>query len=417
MAMMLISTFLCGKPMPTINVTIDPTVFNATYLPYLDYTGKRFEVFYGGAGSGKSVFIAQRKVYHHLKYKGRKTLVIRKVGRTLRHSVFSEVAGVISNWNLSQIFQVNKSDLEIHNRINGNQFIFSGLDDVEKMKSIAGITDIWIEEASEISEDDFKQLNLRLRGASKAMKQITLSFNPVSALSWLKKRFFDRRDENVLKLKTTYIDNRFLDPDDVAEIEALKEIDPVYWRIYGLGEWGVLGDLVYTNWEIRDFDPDLKLFPRQYNGLDWGFNDPAAAIKVAFKDAEIYVLNELYVKGMDNSELMAEAPAVFSKAGDSIIADSSEPARIKEWKKNGWKIRGAKKGKDSVSFGIDFVRRHRVIIHPTCQNFINEIQAYCYRKDKDGNTLEEPVDFNNHLMDALRYALEPIAHERQLRFA
>ena len=403
-----------GAKMATIDVEIDPGIFNDAYLPYLEYTGKRIEVFYGGAGSGKSVFIAQRKIYHHLKYQRRKTLVIRKVGRTLRHSVFAEISTVINDWDLRKIFRINKGDLEITNRINGNQFIFSGLDDVEKMKSISGITDIWIEEASEISAEDFKQLNLRLRGASKEMKQITVSFNPISALSWLKRDLFDRHDDDILIVKTTYIDNKFLDPDDIATIEKLRENDPVYWNIYGLGNWGVLGNLVYTNYEIRDFDRDLRLFNRIYSGLDWGFTDPTAAVKLGFKDGTIYVLDEFYRTGLDNSEIMTELPEVISKK-DMITADSSEPDRIKEFKRNGWKIRPAKKGQGSVSFGIDFVRRHKIMIHPTCQNFINEIQAYSYRKDKDGNPTEDPVDFNNHLMDAVRYALEQVSNERRLR--
>ena len=411
----MISSLPLLSSMAKVNLKIPRSVFNETFLPYLEYTGKRFEIFYGGAGSGKSVFVAQRKVYHHLKYPGRKTLVIRKVGRTLRHSTFTEIRQVIGAWGLSPYFRVNKSDLEIFNKLNGNQIIFSGLDDVEKMKSISGITDIWIEEASEISEDDLKQLNLRLRGAANTRKQITLSFNPISALSWIKAYFFDQPNIETLICKTTYKDNRFLDPEDVAQIEALKAQDPVYWKIYGLGEWGVLGSLIFTNFEISEFNNTPDLFPRQYNGIDWGFNDPAAAVKIGFKDGELYILRELYVRELDNAELMSEAESsIFDKQTDLITADSAEPARIKEWRRKGWRIRGAKKGKDSVKFGIDFIRRHKIIIHPSCQSFINEIQGYAYRQDRDGNTLEEPVDFRNHLMDAMRYAMEALAYERQL---
>ncbi len=403
--------------MARINVNIDPDVFNAVYLPYLEYTGYRNEVLYGGAGSGKSVFIAQKKVHNHLVYAKRKTLVIRKVGRTLRHSCYAEIQSVIRDWGLQHMFKINKSDMEIYNLVNQNSFLFQGLDDVGKKKSITGVTDIWIEEANEISLEEYRQLNLRLRGANRPMKQITLSFNPVSAFSWLKEEFFDRPKENTLILKTTYKDNKFLDVEDVQEIESLKDKDPVYWRIYGLGEWGVLGNLVYTNFEIRDFDPAPQNFKTIYNGLDWGYNDPAAGIKIGFKDGEIFVLNELYIKGRDNSELMADCRELFDPKNDLITADSSEPARIKEFRKNGWTVLPAKKGKDSLRFGIDFVRRHKIIIHPSCQNFINEIQGYAYRQDRDGNILEEPVDFRNHLMDAMRYALEKLAYERRLRWA
>lgn len=406
--------------MPKVNINIQEGIFNKAFLPYLDATTPRFEIFYGGAGSGKSVFIAQRKVYHHLKFKNRKTLVIRKVGRTLRHSAFAEVMNVVRSWNLGRFFKVNKSDMEIFNLVNGNQFIFSGLDDVEKMKSISGITDIWIEEASEISQDDFQQLNLRLRGQSEN-KQITLSFNPISALSWIKAYFFDAEIPDCVLFKTTYKDNQFLDAEYIQQIEALKDKDPVYWRIYGLGEWGVLGSLVYTNWVVRDFplydDEGNSLFPVQYNGVDWGFNDPAAMIKIGFKDEEIYILNEFYAKGLTNTELIQEAPNIFNRRNDYLRADSSEPARIKEWRKHGWQMLSAKKGKDSITFGIDFIRRHRINIHPSCQNFKNEIECYAYREDRDGNILEEPVDFKDHLMDAMRYALEDLALERRIKWA
>ena len=396
--------------MPKIEVKIPIGIMNDIFVPYLDNTS-RFEIIYGGAGSGKSKFLAQRLVYRHLGKKGRKTLVLRKVGRTIRNSVFAEIVNVISEWECNKLFKVNKSDLEI-TCINGNTILFSGLDDVEKLKSIQGITDVWIEEASEISEDDFKQINLRLRGITEIPQQITLSFNPISALSWIKSYFFDTRLDNCKILKTTYRDNAFLNQEYIDEIERLKEVDPTYYKIYGLGEWGVLGNLVYSNYEIHNFDIyDSKgnfLLGTKYDGLDWGYNDPTALIRIGFKDREIYIYDEMYVKGLDNPELQAEAEKIISKS-DLIIADNSEPKSIKEWRKAGWNIKAADKGKDSISFGIQFVRRHKIHIHPKCQNTINEIQGYCYEKDKDGNVLEKPVDFKNHLMDAKRYALEPLS--------
>jgi len=397
----------------TIRIKFDPAVINEVYRPYIE-TDKRFEIYYGGAGSGKSVFIAQKKVLNHLTWGNRKTLVLRKVGRTSRHSTFAEIAGVISDWNLTPFFEIQKGNLEIHG-VNNSHFIFLGLDDREKIKSIKGITDIWMEEASEFSEDDLKQLNLRLRGRAVDHKQITLSFNPISALSWLKSYFFDNPRENALILKTTYKDNSFLDESDIAEIESLKEIDPIYYKVYGLGEWGVLGDLVYTNYSVSPETWTAEDFNTTYNGLDWGFNDPAALVRIGFKDSKIYIFDELYEPSLTNSQLMREAENQIGKS-DLITADSSEPARVKEWQNAGWNIRGAKKGKDSIRFGIDFCRRHEIVISHKCQNFINEIQGYQYRKDKDGNTLEEPVDYRNHLMDAMRYALEDLAYERKIEF-
>lgn len=403
-----------------IDVEISKKIFNEIYLPYLDSDKKyRFEHIYGGAGSGKSVFVAQKKVYQHLRDEGRKTLVIRKVGKTLRHSVFAEVRAIIGAWNCGHIFKPNKSDMEIRNVVNGNQFIFTGLDDVEKLKSIHGITDVWIEEASEITQDDFQQLNLRLRGIGAIPKQITFTYNPISALSWIKAYFHDQPIENCAILKTTYKDNRFLDEEYVREVEALKEKDPVYYQIYALGNWGVLGNLVFTNYVVEKYDitddNGNLLFENVFNGVDWGFNDPSALVRIGLKDSELYVFDGMYVRGLTNTELMDEAESIVSKQ-DLITADSSEPARIKEWRQRGFRVRASKKGKDSIKHGIDFIRRHRLRIHPSMQEFLNEIQGYVYKQDNDGNTLEEPVDFKNHYMDAMRYALEELSYERKLRF-
>lgn len=398
-----------------MKVTISRKVFNKVYLPYLD-NDKRYEIIYGGAGSGKSVFLAQKKVYQHLKDKGRKTLVVRKVGKTIRHSAFAMIKEIIYRWNVESLFNIPKgaSNFDITGP-NGNQFIFTGLDDVEKLKSIVGITDVWIEEASEITEEDFNQLDLRLRGKTPFPKQIGLTFNPISALSWLKKRFIDTVDPRVSVLKTTYRDNRFLDEEYTEVLESLKDKDYVYYQIYTLGEWGVLGNLVYSNYVVEDFPREDEHYSSIYAGVDFGFNDPSAVVKIGWKDDELYILDELYRKGLTNTELIQEIEdsKVVSKS-HHLTGDSSEPARIKEFRQAGYNIRGAEKGKDSVKFGIDWVRRHRIHIHTSCQNFLNEIQSYKYREDKDGNVLEEPVDMNNHLMDAMRYALEPLIKQRPL---
>jgi len=390
-----------------INVNISKKIFNDVYIPYLE-TNTRFEIFYGGAGSGKSKFIAQKKIYQHLKDK-RKTLIVRKVGKTSRHSTFSEINQVISEWNLSKLFKVNKSDMEIKSP--KGSFIFTGLDDVEKLKSISGITDIWIEEANELTEEDLEQLNLRLRGKSDTLMQITLSFNPISALHWLKKRFFDVKQEDCTILKTTYKDNRFLDQNYIDQIEGLKNRDKVFYEIYALGNWGILGNLVFTNYEVKEFDNNA--FNKHYVGLDWGYNDPAALVKVAYHDKELWICDEFYHTELTNTELMEQ---LTDYSTYYITADSSEPARIKEFNQNGYIMASAIKGKDSIKFGIDFIRRHKINIHPSCINFLNEIQQYSYEKDKNGNTLETPIDMNNHLIDALRYAIEQLTRKSSINW-
>jgi phage terminase large subunit len=322
--------------------------------------------------------------------------------------------GAIYDLGLSHLFKFNKSDLRITYTPHDSEFIFAGLDDVEKLKSIQGITDVWIEEATEISQDDFDQIDLRLRGISDIHKQITMTFNPIDAMHWIKKRFFDQKDKDVIILKTTYKHNLFLDSKYIERIKRLKEVDPVKYSIYALGDWGVLGNIIFTNYEIIDFEDN---FNRYYNGLDWGYNDPCAGLKMALKDNDLYIIDVFYQTEQTTEQLFSLADNLWNKTIDRVIADSSEPRTIKDWQKEGWKIRGAKKEKDSVRHGIGWIKQRKVYIHPRCQNFINEIQAYSYRKDKNGNILEEPVDFKNHLMDAMRYGIEPLRIERKMSFA
>lgn len=391
----------------SITVSISKQVFNEVYLPHLDTTN-RYEIFYGGAGSGKSHFIAQKKIYQHLRDSGRKTLVIRKVGTTIRNSAFALLKQVILDWNVGQLFKVPKgsSALDIKGP-NGNRILFTGLDDVEKLKSIVGITDVWVEEASEITEDDFTQLDLRLRGQTDLPKQITLSFNPVSALMWQKKRFFDRVDPEVSILKTTYIDNRFIDPDYIKMIKGLKETDYYHYKVYTLGEFGVLGNLILSNWDVAEISRDPSWYDHVLPGLDFGFNHPSAFLEVGYKDGELFVFNELYERGLSNNELI-ELVKNGRVSTVPIVADSAEPARIKEFNKANVRTLKSDKGPGSVKVGIDWLRRHKIHIHPSCVNTIKEIQEWKYREDKDGNVLDEPVPINDDAMAALRYATETL---------
>lgn len=396
-------------------IKIPKRAFNTVYLPYL-HSKNRIENIMGGAGSGKSVFMAQKKVYQHLMDKKRNTLITRNVGKTNRHSTFPLIKKTINEWKLNDIFTVNKSDMTI-TRKGGGQIIFAGLDDVEKLKSITfdngDLTDIWVEEATECSEDDIVQLNLRLRGQSPVPFQMSLTYNPISALHWLKKKYHDVNDKDISVLKTTYLDNRFIDQAYIDELQKLKTEYPIRYEIFALGNWGSLGDLVYTNYEIKEFDDN---FEQHYNGLDWGFNDPAAGVKMAYYDQVIYIIDEIYVTGQDNPELMDTAETIWDKSTAHIVADSAEPKSIKHWRTNGWHIKGAKKGKDSIKHGVGWVRSHKKIIHPRCQNYINEIHLWGYGRDKNGNLTEKPIDDRNHLMDAERYGLERLMIERKLQF-
>ena len=397
----------------SIEIKINRNVFNDVYIPFL-YNDKRTEIYYGGAGSGKSVFVAQKMIIKWLQG-GHNILIVRKTMRTNRKSTFALIRQILSFWKIDpNWYEVNRSELVVTNKINHSQIIFAGLDDVEKLKSITfetGIlTDIWVEEANEITESDYNQLDLRLRGRCSVSFQITMTFNPVSALSWIKKRFFDQIDESVSILKTTYKDNKFIDEEYKKKLESLKDIDPVYYKIYAIGDWGVIGNLIFSNYIIEEFD--IERFSDFLCGIDFGFNHPSACLKIAESDDDIFICDEIYERGLTNSDLIEMVDKRFGK-GYRICADSAEPDRILEFRRAGFNIYASVKGKDSVKHGLDWLKRRRIHIHKkNCPNTAAEIQTFKYREDRDGNVLEEPVDFKNDAMSALRYGIEHLRHER-----
>jgi phage terminase large subunit len=240
--------------MSEININISKKVFNRAFIPYLD-NDKRYLVFYGGAGSGKSFFVVERFIYKLLKNKMFNLLVVRATGKSNRDSTFALFKQVISKWNLTKHFKINESDLRIKCLLNNNEIIFSGLDDVEKLKSVTfskgELTDVWIEEASEVLEADFNQLDVRLRGKG-TKKQIVISFNPIDINLWLKKRFFDRTEDNIEVFHSTYKDNDFLDDDYKRLLESYKDTDEYYYNVYCLGQWGVLGKTVFDAKKIQE---------------------------------------------------------------------------------------------------------------------------------------------------------------------
>lgn len=398
-------------------VDVDAIVFNDVYLPFLE-DQTRTQIFYGGSASGKSVFLAQRCIYD-LMQGGRNYLVCRAVGRTIRGSVFTEIVRSISEWGVGGLFSVNKSDMLI-TCSNGYQIIFAGLDDVEKLKSLVpargAITDIWIEEATEAGRDTVKQLYKRQRGGSgDVSKRLVMSFNPIIQVHWIYDEHFrsvawadDQRQyhgDDLLIVKTIYTDNRFLTDDDRRDLE--NETDEYYYNVYTLGNWGVLGDVIFTNWEARDLSDMRDQFTNRRIGLDFGFSsDPAALVCTHYdrKTSTIYVYDELYETGLTNPALAQRIKPMIG--GDYVVADSAEPKSIQELTDLGLAMGAARKGPDSVNFGIQWLQQQRIIIDSQCINMRNELQQYQWRKDKNGVSLRQPVDRNNHLIDALRYAYE-----------
>lgn len=390
-----------------IDLEVSKKIFNDAYFSSLMDFSNRFEIYYGGAGSGKSVFIGQKLVMKAAAAQ-RKVLVIRKVGRTLKDSVFQLILDTLERFQLKAYCKVNLSTFTIE-LPNGSQFLFKGLDDSEKIKSIVNITDIWIEEASELTQDDFTQLNLRLR-ASAPNLQMMLSFNPVSKANWVYRYWFENGTPSAAKvLRTTYKDNRFLPQEYIDSLEEMKEKNPTYYKIYALGEFASLDKLVFPSYSLLEEPIDTSNF-EMLVGLDFGFvNDPTALIQSFIDDKEkkLYIMKEFYQTGLTNDKI-AEAIKYMGLAKSIIVADCAEQKSIEELKRNGiQKVRPSKKGKGSILAGIDKLKEYQIIVNPACENTLIELQNYSWKKDKStGEYINEPIDSYNHLMDSLRYSLQ-----------
>ena len=387
---------------------------NDAYIEYLDapqYT----QIFFGGSSSGKSYFLAQRTVMDNVN--GYNYLICRNVGATIKKSVFNEICKSISNMQLSMFYRINKTDLTITCTRNSKQILFAGLDDVEKLKSITpadGVLErVWIEEATEVKREAYLQLKKRLRGRTDKHKGIIISFNPVLKSHWIYKEFFadcwDEEknvysDDRKLIVKTTYKDNKFLTPDDVYELEHEK--DEYFYNVYTLGNWGILGNVIFKNWSTADLSKQIASFDNICNGLDFGFSNPNALIRchVSEKSKTIYVFHELCKRGQTYDSLIAD---VKQACGRQIVTCDNEDSRgVYMLRQGGINAIAAKKGADSVVSGITWLQGYKMVIDLRCQEFINEIQQYHWQEDKEGNVLDKPVKKNDHLMDALRYACE-----------
>lgn len=408
-----------------IEVDLHLEVFNPMYVPHLQNMA-RTQIFYGGAGSGKSVFLAQRCIMDILQG-GRNYLICRAVGRTIRGSVYTEICRVISGWGLDGLFTINKTDMLI-TCSNGYQVIFAGLDDIEKLKSLiparGALTDIWVEEATETERATIKQLYKRQRGGSESVpKRLILSFNPILQSHWIYEEYFSKigwvdtqteySSDELSILKTWYVHNRFLTADDVRDLES--ETDKYYYNVYTLGNWGILGNVIFTNWRVEDLSEMKDQFTNLRNGLDFGFSsDPAALSRSHYDRAKktIYFFDEIYETGLTNPAL---ARLILPMCGqESVRCDSAEPKSIRELRDCGVNAAPAKKGKDSVNFGIQWLQQQVLVIDTKCINTRNEIQQYKWKEDKNGVAIRQPVDHNNHLIDATRYAYEDDTRVRQV---
>lgn len=371
----------------------------------------RYQVPYGGAGSGKSHIVARKLLYRMLNESDVKHnfLIIRKVDRTIKKSVWTLMKNIISIWKLTDQFHFNQTDRTMIWKENGSQFMFSGLDDVEKLKSIEGVTSIWIEEATELLQEDFEQLDLRLRGNHGCLKQITLTLNPISEQHWIKKIFFDDPIDGVFTLKTTYLDNAFIDDEYRTVMENKKKSNPRYYKIYCLGDWGTADGLIFQNVTTRLIREDEVSQLDCIQGLDFGYtNDPTAFNQsfIDIKNKKLYVYDGFYQKGMSNNAIAAKIKEMLLHRHHTT-ADSSEPKSIDAIKHKGVRIAGARKGKDSINTGIDFLLDYEIIVNAHLVEFMTEFNNYSWAVDRKTNkTTNKPVDDFNHFIDSLRYATE-----------
>lgn len=397
-----------------IRLNIARSLFNDAYFPYLFDYSHRYEVYYRGARSGKSVFITQKILCKACTSK-RKVLIIRKYATTLKDSVFQLFIDQLKKWKIYKFCKVNMSTYTI-TLPNESVLLFKGLDDPEKIKSITDITDIWTEECSELSRDEFTQLDLRLRSQAGNL-QIFVSFNPVSKQNFVYQKWFvNGTPANTFILHTTYKDNKFLPKEYIEALLEKQKSNPTYYKIYALGEFCTLDKLVYYNWKVEDFD-HTQIKGKLLIGLDFGYtNDPTALVASVMTDKKIYIFKEWVDTNKTNPQIAQVIKSLgFQKS--TIICDSAEPKSIQELRQNGiYAARESTKGPDSIIHGIQRLWEYEIIVHPSCTETITEFENYAWQKDKTtGEYINKPIDMFNHCMDALRYSLQCAG--QQIQFA
>ncbi|MEA5060666.1 MAG: PBSX family phage terminase large subunit, partial [Candidatus Pelethousia sp.] len=392
-------------------------LMNEAYAEHLT-DDRQTQIYFGGSSSGKSFAILGQRVVRDLMRGERNYLICRKTARTLRNSCFNEVKKCISRMELTDQFNINKSDMVITHKGSGRQILFAGLDDVEKVKSLTPaegvLTDVLIEEATEVDYADYKQLRKRLRGGDSGVsKRVTLLFNPVTQDHWIYTEFFAGcwddeagvySDKDLLILRTTYKANRFLTAEDIAALE--NETDKYYYDVYTLGKWGVLGKLIFTNWTTKDLSAMAAQEAKPRNGLDFGFwPDPNAYVRAGYNrgKGEVYIYRTAGGNHQDNAALAGVLRPIVAR---EVVRCDNDLLNIHELNNFGIRAIPANKGPGSVAFGIKWLQRQKIFVDPSCVDIILELQKYKYKEDRNGNILPEPVDRDNHWIDGLRYALE-----------
>ena len=395
-----------------MKLTIKKSAFNDNFYPLLDDNEHDCLLLVGGGASGKSYFSFQRAVIRALK-DVRKYIVIRKSGVDLQRSCWEDLTRTLKQFGIYGLCKVNKTLMTVE-LPNGSFFLCTGLDNDEKIKSIPNLTDAIIEEASEITFDDFSQVKMRLRGNGTLRNQVVLMTNPISKVNWIYKHFFEDgcKEDNCLINQSTYRDNKFVNESTIKALESYKDTNPMFYRVYCLGEFGSLSKQVFTNYVAEDLDLDeLRRKGLQHLvGLDFGYvNDETAIVESLLdeQDKKIYVLREFYRTGLLNNEIAAQLKLMgLQKA--KIIADSAELKSIEEIKRSGIPhIKPAAKGQGSILQGIQKLQQYQLVVDSSCLSLLEELENYSYKRDRaSGEYLNEPMDKYNHAIDALRYSLQ-----------
>ena len=368
-------------------------------------------------GSAKSYFITQKLIVRACREKI-KILVCRRTGTTIRNTCFSLFKEILTKWQLLPYVKIRETDFNIKFP-NGSEIIFIGLDEETKLLSLNGIGAIFIEEVYEVPKAIVEQLNLRLRGST-PNQQIIMAFNPISRNHWLYDFCEVSPPSSFIFIHSTYKDNPFLNAAYVAQLEELYSRNPAKARIYCEGKWGVDAEgLVITNWREKEFDVmELAAAGLEHRaGLDIGWTDPTAIIDTLYdKDNKtIYVFNEFYKSGCQLSEI-AEAAKAMNLTKTKIYVDSAEPRSIQYFKQEGLAAYPCAKGKDSVKAGLMFLQDNLIMVHPTCRNFITELENFSYIKSKlTGEYTEDTTHEWSHAIDACRYAYSDIYTNTKLK--
>ena len=398
--------------MPTINLNISKQIFCPIYLPYLYDYSKRYNVYYGGRASGKTKFIMQKLLIKGLRER-RTILLMRKQTTQLRDSVWKEMLQTISDFHLLDYFSINKTEFRITCNINGSEFKCLGLDEPEKIKGFADISDVFMDEVTGFNKEDVELIDGTLRSPKfKLPLQMYFAFNPISKANFVYTYFgFDTGivPQNTFILKSTYLDNPFLGANVAERYEALKQRDYQRWQIEALGDFVSLDRLVFQNVKVEEFNhADIK--GQLICGLDYGFVNDISAFVASLLDEEnkkLYVFKIWGDTNKTNQELANIIKAMgFGKS--VIIADCAEQKSIEEMRREGIiKIKPSVKGADSIIHGIQKLQQYEIIVHPDCEGIITEFQNYAWQKDKQsGEYINKPIDAFNHYIDALRYSLQ-----------